>query len=475
MIGGVMADIRCDGRDGRNGHDADGGWRRGECKMPGGKLVAVGIGPAADGDDGTVKARIDGDFFVEGDASAARGLLHELERAIVAYAGELRGMSDGLAVASGMGAEAEALSDLSDRLPAVMGRWPEVTMVGANARTIATAALRAMGADAAAASSPAPQPMTDRQAAAGRQIVAGQSMPNQTVSVPQLPGLIVLRDVPREPAMQLALDQACAEAVAAGRMGPIIRLWQWDRPAVVIGRFQSLANEVDLDQAAAEGVTVVRRITGGGAMFAEPESVITYSLVAPLDVVAGVGIGESYHRCDQWVLDALRSLGIEARYQPINDIASPLGKIGGAAQRRFPPAASADASGAARTAQTAQAPGAVLHHTMLSYNIDAAKMTRILRISREKMSDKAVKSAAKRVDPLRSQTGLARAQVIDRMIGVLTDPAGPYRARLCEPDGTGRTGNAAGLDEAIPPQVIARAEELARDRFSTPEWTAIIP
>ena len=72
-----------------------------------------------------------------------------------------------------------------------------------------------------------------------------------------------------------------------------------------------------------------------------------------------------------------------------NDIASQYGKIGGAAQRRFPVGSG----------------GAVLHHVTMAYDIDAAKMSRVLNTSREKMSDKAVKSAVKRVDPMKSQTG----------------------------------------------------------------------
>ena len=71
---------------------------------------------------------------------------------------------------------------------------------------------------------------------------------------------------------------------------------------------------------------------------------------------------------------------------PLNDIASPAGKIAGAAQKRL-------------------AGGAVLHHVTMAYDIDADKMLEVLRIGREKMSDKGIKSANKRVDPLRSQTG----------------------------------------------------------------------
>src|SRR5206468_762584 len=93
----------------------------------------------------------------------------------------------------------------------------------------------------------------------------------------------------------------------------------------------SLSNEVDLDNAAKFGIDVVRRISGGGAMFMEAGSVVTYSLYAPGDLVRGMSFAESYAYLDDWVLEALRSLGIDATYQPLNDITSPAGKIGGGA------------------------------------------------------------------------------------------------------------------------------------------------
>ena len=58
----------------------------------------------------------------------------------------------------------------------------------------------------------------------------------------------------------------------------------------------------------------------------------------------------------------------------------------------------------------------MLHHVTMAYDIDAVAMSRVLRVSQEKMSDKAVKSAIKRVDPLRSQTGLSRHEIVDRLI-----------------------------------------------------------
>ncbi|NMN00499.1 lipoate-protein ligase A [Bifidobacterium sp. DSM 109958] len=438
-------------------------WRRGECKMPGGKLVAVSVRP------GDV-ARIDGDFFVEGDADGARTLLDALQRTIgQVSAGDANADVSRETTPHGddrAGIDRTAPSGRADawiaamaaRLRKAMDAHPATTLAGADERTIATAAARALGIADAPRPTPArrPTPTTRDDAPDAR-----RSLPD----VRRIAGLAVVLDDPREPAMQLALDQACAEAVAAGAMPPLLRFWRWDRAAVVIGRFQSLGSEVHVDRAEAEGVTVVRRITGGGAMFAEPDAVITYSLVAPLDFVEGVDVEDSYRACDGWVLDALRSMGVEARYQPINDIASAHGKIGGAAQRRFP------------APHGSHGPGAVLHHTMMSYDMDAAKMLRILNVSREKMSDKAVRSAAKRVDPLRSQTGLAREDVIARMIATLVGGG----------DGHGNAADASSHEvgssfpvvrtaaDAIPESVLRRARELAADRFSSPAWTAVIP
>ena len=214
------------------------------------------------------------------------------------------------------------------------------------------------------------------------------------------PQLTVIHGHPRTPDEQMAIDETWAREVAAGTRQPTIRLWEWAGPAVVIGRFQSAQDEVNLDIAKQLGFDVVRRCTGGGAMFIEPGNTITYSLYAPLDFVQGVSIEESYRLCDWWLVEALRELGLDVRFAGLNDIASQYGKIGGAAQRRFPVGSG----------------GAVLHHVTMAYDIDAAKMSRVLNTSREKMSDKAVKSAVKRVDPMKSQTGLSREHIVEHLI-----------------------------------------------------------
>lgn len=174
----------------------------------------------------------------------------------------------------------------------------------------------------------------------------------------------------------------------------------------------------------------------------EPGNTITYSLSVPEALVQGLSFQDSYAYLDDWVLGALGEMGIRAWYQPLNDIATDQGKIAGAAQKRV--------------VGPGGGPGAVLHHVTMSYDIDADKMLEVLRIGREKMSDKGIKSAKKRVDPLRRQTGLAREAVIGRMISSFGDRYGLSRGKVTD-------------DES------ARALELAREKFSSAEWTACVP
>jgi lipoate---protein ligase len=246
----------------------------------------------------------------------------------------------------------------------------------------------------------------------------------------------LLPAVARPPLLNMALDEVLVEQVGAGQRQPTLRVWGWSAPCVVLGRFQSVRNEVDEEGAARRGIEIVRRISGGGAMFIEPQGAITWSLYAPQSMVTGMTFAESYRFFDAWVVDALRELGIDAWYAPLNDITSAAGKIGGAAQARRG--------------------GAVLHHTTMAYDMNLPLMLEVLRTGKEKLSDKGVTSADKRVAPLRRQTNLPREAIIDHMVR-------QFRRRF-------------GLEEdALAPDEIAEAEQRARERFSTPAWTHYLP
>lgn len=347
----------------------------GEYKVPGGKLVVADVDVA----DGLLRApRISGDFFLEPD------------EALDAINGVLDGLPAGLD-ARAIGARVQA------------GLPRGTVMLGITAEAVGIVVRRAVTR------------ASDWRDHDWR----------------------LIHEPPQEPALHMAIDQVLAEEVGAGRRPPTLRVWEWASPAVVIGSFQSLRNEVDAEAAGRHGVEVVRRISGGGAMFIEPGNTITYSLYAPDTLVAGMSFAESYAFLDDWVLGALGELGIRAWYQPLNDITSDNGKIAGAAQKRL-------------------AAGTVLHHVTMAYDIDADKMLQVLRIGREKISDRGIASARKRVDPLRRQTGLAREEIIDRMIG-------HFRTRY------GLTGDRVTDDE------LRLAHKYVTDKFSTREWTARVP
>ncbi|ANP71148.1 lipoate--protein ligase family protein [Cryobacterium arcticum] len=347
----------------------------GEYKVPGGKLVVVDLEVV----DNVISGfRLAGDFFLEPDDA-----LEDINAAVNGLAAD----SDAATIAAAVRAA----------LP------PEATLLGFSPESVAVAVRRSLA-----------------HASSWRdydwQLIHAKAVP---------------------PVMQMALDEVLAVEVGEGRRQPTLRIWEWNEPAVVIGSFQSLKNEVDAVNAEKHGFTVVRRVSGGGAMFMEAGSVITYSIYAPTELVHGMTFADSYAFLDEWVITALKSLGIDAHYQPLNDITSPTGKIGGAAQKRL-------------------GSGAVLHHVTMSYDMDGEKMVQVLRIGREKLSDKGITSAAKRVDPLRSQTGLSRAEIIDRMKQTFTSLYGATPGDITDEE-------------------YAKAADLVESKFSTDEWIGRVP
>ena len=236
----------------------------------------------------------------------------------------------------------------------------------------------------------------------------------------------ILPERPLSPALNVALDEALLGS------GPSLRFWGWSSPAVVLGRCQSVANEVDPDGARALEMQVVRRISGGGAMFVQPHGAITYSLILPEALLEGLSLRQSYEVCDAWAVLALRGMGIECFYRPVNDIACIAGKIAGAAQARRR--------------------GVVLHHTTLAYALDNAEMLSVLRIGREKLKDRGVASAAKVVAPLNSQTELSRKSIAERLLVAFRERYG-------------------GKVEELSSDAVATAVRLVETKYGIAIWT----
>ncbi len=156
-------------------------------------------------------------------------------------------------------------------------------------------------------------------------------------------------------------------------------------PAVSIGYFQAVNNTVDLAACRELGVEVSRRITGGGAIYSDENGII-YSIVVNEDnPKVPKNIAESYGVLCRGIIEALKILGLDAVFQPVNDILVGGRKISGSSQTRRR--------------------GVVLHHGTLLAKADIETMKRVLRIPDEKMSDKAAKSLEERVTSLEKLLG----------------------------------------------------------------------
>ncbi len=246
----------------------------------------------------------------------------------------------------------------------------------------------------------------------------------------------IVGPIPQAPAMNLALDEVLTRRVGQGERPPLVRFWGWASPCVVLGRFQSVSNEIHLERANELGIQIVRRVSGGGAMLIEPESAITYSAYLPPEMVADLSFPESYAFLDSWIIAALRELGLDAWYEPLNDITSSGGKIGGAAQARRH--------------------GAVLHHTTMAYDMTEGLLTQVLRIGMEKIRDKGIRSAEARVGPLRQQTQMPRDEIIEHLYRSFVDLAGATPASLNSEE-------------------TAEAEALVEEKFGNDDWTFLLP
>ena len=174
----------------------------------------------------------------------------------------------------------------------------------------------------------------------------------------------------------MAIDRAILVANSRGIVPPTVRFYHWLPPAISIGYFQSLTEEIDLDCCKKNGVDYVRRITGGGAVFHENE--LTYSIVIPEDhKEIPKNIMDSYGRICGAIMKGLKHFGIDSTYHPINDILSNGKKISGNAQTRKHKT--------------------VLQHGTVLLDVDVEKMFTLLKVSNEKLIDKLVSDVKQRV------------------------------------------------------------------------------
>ena len=223
-------------------------------------------------------------------------------------------------------------------------------------------------------------------------------------------------------ALNMAIDEALMESI--GQM-PVLRIYGWQPPAVSIGYFQSIKEEVDLEKCNEIGIDVVRRLTGGGAVLHEFE--LTYSFITkqyPRNIM------ESYRWICEAIVISINRLGFDASFVPLNDIAVKGKKVSGSAQTRRN--------------------GVLLQHGTLLLGVDVDKMFCVLKVPSEKLRDKIIKDVKERV------TSLAGTTFDDMALSLKTNFATKFDANL--------------LADSLSTEEISRARWLAERKYSSKEW-----
>jgi len=186
-----------------------------------------------------------------------------------------------------------------------------------------------------------------------------------------------------DPFMNLAVEEAIPRAVGEGVASNTVRFWH-NSNTVVLGCFQSAELEVNFEACKETETEVVRRFTGGGAVYHDSGNLnYAISLKKGHPLVPNSDLQLVFKKLSEGAVEGLRSLGVKAEFQPINDISVDDKKVSGAA-------------GSIRW-------GAIFHHGCILVASDLAILGRVLNVPKAKLADKHVASVQKRVTTIRDE------------------------------------------------------------------------
>ncbi len=228
----------------------------------------------------------------------------------------------------------------------------------------------------------------------------------------------------------MALDEAVSEKISTGEQPPTVRFYRWQPSACSVGYFQSLEEEVDLEECRDGGIDWVRRRTGGGAVYHDYEGEVTYSVIAPEELYPD-DLTESYRVICGRVIDALDRLGLDSEFVPINDIVSEGKKISGNAQTRRK--------------------DVLLQHGTVLHEVDPERMFTYLQPDVDKVSDKLVEDVRQRVTSVKEQADVDIQDTYEAMREAFTE---------------GRDADEGGVTEGE----RERAKELVEERYRSESW-----
>ena len=191
----------------------------------------------------------------------------------------------------------------------------------------------------------------------------------------------------RDGRRQIAFDQALIESRKSGAIPDTIRFLRFP-PTALVGRHQALSRELRLGHCRANGIGIVRRVTGGGAIYLD-EGQLGWSLAFDRATLGIASLADLAREICEAAAAGLSSLGVEARYRPRNDIEVDGRKVSG--------------TGGFFDGDTLFYQGTVL------VDLAPRRMLDALKVPEAKLAKRGIDSAARRVVTLSELLGAAPA------------------------------------------------------------------
>ncbi|MBE6631528.1 MAG: lipoate--protein ligase [Ruminococcaceae bacterium] len=237
--------------------------------------------------------------------------------------------------------------------------------------------------------------------------------------------MIIYKNTCTDPYFNLAAEQYMMEAYKDNE--DIFMLWR-NEPSVIIGKNQNAYAEINGDFVRENSIKVVRRLTGGGAVFHDLGNV-NFSFIVP----AAENTEIDFRRFTEPIIKALGSLGVKAELSGRNDILIEGMKVSGNAQCVYS--------------------GKTMHHGTLLFSADISDIAGSLNVNREKMESKGIKSVRSRVGNISSYIDqkLNVEQFIDCIENFISKEYGAVKRCLSEED-------------------ITKIKHLADEKYSRWEW-----
>lgn len=233
-----------------------------------------------------------------------------------------------------------------------------------------------------------------------------------------------LKNPSTNPYYNMAFDEYCLESLPIDE--PVFFLWQ-NRPAVIVGYNQEVNTEVNLDYLKEKGIDLVRRVTGGGAVYHDLEN-LNYTIVGRSE-----DLERDYPEYAALMMKALQALGVPATLSGRNDILVEGKKVSGFAKR--------------------VCKNRLMVHGTLMYNVDVNVLSHVLNPSTTKLQSKGIASVRSRVTNLCNYLPeLSDIQAFkNRLEEILSNNYSDAEYKLSEAD-------------------LAHIQQLTDEKFATWEW-----